>query len=163
MNKKGQLIKTNKAETLAEARDKANELRRIIYSRNIHPDIIKFCKPELVNENYFHAVFEATKSISDKIRTKSGLTEDGNALINKAFNVSNPILVINTLRTSSEKNEHNGFKSLLHGIFSMFRNPIAHEAKINWNINKDDAIDLLTTLSLLHRKLDNAVNIKDFR
>lgn len=160
INNKGQLIKIAKAETLDDARKRANELRNILYNRNIHPDVLKFCKPELVNKNYFHAVFEATKSIADKIRTKSGLTDDGNILIDKAFNIKDPILAINTLRTPAEQNEHKGFKNLLHGIFNMFRNPLAHEAKVNWYIDKNDAIDLLTTLSFIHRKLDKAVKIK---
>ncbi|HEY4636890.1 MAG TPA: TIGR02391 family protein, partial [Burkholderiales bacterium] len=27
----------------------------------MHPDVLRFCRPELVQKNYFHAVFEATK------------------------------------------------------------------------------------------------------
>ncbi|QEK11661.1 hypothetical protein FQB35_04400 [Crassaminicella thermophila] len=42
----------------------------------------------------------------------------------------------------------------------MFRTPLAHEAKVKWYIDKNDAIDLLTTLSFIHRKLDKVVKIK---
>jgi hypothetical protein len=35
-----------------------------------------------------------------------------------------------------------------------FRNPTAHEPKIYWPINEQDALDLLSLISLLHRRLD---------
>ena len=37
----------------------------------------------------------------------------------------------------------------------MFRNPAAHEARINWRMNKADAADLLSLALLIHRRLDN--------
>ncbi|WP_245518726.1 MULTISPECIES: TIGR02391 family protein [unclassified Mesorhizobium] len=38
----------------------------------------------------------------------------------------------------------------------MFRNPMAHEARINWAMSKEDAEDLLSLVSLIHRRLDAA-------
>ena len=32
----------------------------------------------------------------------------------------------------SERSEQSGFANLLRGTFGMFRNPTAHEARINW-------------------------------
>lgn len=159
INEKGQFIITSEATTINEAISKANNLRKILYDRNIHSDILKFCKPELIEENYFHAVFEATKSIADKLRNISGIQLDGNKLVYAIFDKGKPIVAINSLTSSSEINEQNGFKNLLLGIFSMFRNTMAHEAKIYWTISEQDAIDLLTTLSFIHRKLDNSVKI----
>lgn len=159
VNEKGQFATTPKATTINEANARANNFRKILHDRNIHTDILKFCKPELIHQNYFHAVFEATKSVFDKLRSISGLSLDGNQLVYKVFNRDKPIIAINSLTTFSEQNEQLGFKNLLLGIFSMFRNTTAHEAKIYWSISEQDAIDLLTTLSFIHRKLDNAVKI----
>lgn len=159
INEKGQFITTSKATTINEATSKANHFRKILYDRNIHSDILKFCKPEIIENNYFHAVFEATKSIADKLRNLSGLSLDGNQLVYKVFDKNKPLIAINSLVSPSQINEQNGFKNLLLGIFSMFRNTTAHEAKIYWSISEQDAIDLLTTLSFIHRKLDNAVKI----
>ncbi len=39
----------------------------------------------------------------------------------------------------------------------MFRNPTAHEARINWDMKKEDAEDLLSLVSLIHRRIDAAV------
>lgn len=159
IDNQGKFRKTLQANTIDEAHERASNLQKILYERNIHEDVLKFCKPELLQENYFHAVFEATKSISDKIRKISQLSLDGNNLVYKVFDDNNPLIAINSLRTPSEKNEQRGLKNLLLGIFSMFRNTLAHEAEIYWPVSEQDAIDLLTMISFIHRKLDNAVKI----
>jgi uncharacterized protein (TIGR02391 family) len=38
----------------------------------------------------------------------------------------------------------------------MFRNVTAHEARILWTMNREDAEDLLSLASLIHRRLDTA-------
>ncbi len=38
----------------------------------------------------------------------------------------------------------------------MFRNPTAHEARVKWQMSKEDAEDLLSLASLIHRRLDGA-------
>lgn len=38
----------------------------------------------------------------------------------------------------------------------MFRNPTAHEARALWAMDQDDAEDLLSMVSLIHRRLDGA-------
>src|SRR5690606_14099001 len=110
--------------------------------------------------NYFHAVFETTKSIADRIREKSSLTMDGAELIDRAFRLRErpPILVFNTLQTESEESEHKGFMHLIKGLFGMFRNTTAHAPKIKWAIDEQNALDCLTLASMLHRTLDNCVN-----
>jgi uncharacterized protein (TIGR02391 family) len=66
------------------------------------------------------------------------------------------MLAINDLRTESERSEQKGFVNLIKGIFGMFRNTLAHEAKVNWVVTRRDAEDLLTIVSLIHRRLDAA-------
>lgn len=61
------------------------------------------CKEEYLQQNYFHAVFEAAKSLSEKVRSKTGLQEDGSNLFNLALAVNNPKLALNSLETSSQK------------------------------------------------------------
>lgn len=111
-----------------------------------------------MQQNYFHAVFEATKSVADKIRAKSGCTSDGSRLVDDAFGLSSgvPALALNTLQNDTERSEHVGLMMLIKGMFSTFRNPGAHEPRISWPIGLDDALDLLTLVSMLHRRLDAA-------
>jgi len=156
----GRLREIKTVYTLSEAQKRAGKLYKQLLARNVHSDILLFCRAELLQDNYFHAVFEATKSIADKIREKSGLLSDGNKLVDEAFGGETPVLAFNTLRSETEKSEHAGFMNLLRGIFGTFRNTLAHAPKIKWNINEQDAIDMLTFTSFLHRKLDNCVRTR---
>lgn len=158
INNDGTLNRVQVAKTLKDTLVVYNELRRALESRNVHPEVIKYCGKEIQDDNYFHAVFESVKGLCIRIRSLSNLTTDGQKLIGDAFKQDNPILQINALYTESERDEHNGFRSLLLSIIQMFRNPLAHEAKIEWIITKEDALDLFSTLSFIHRKLDKAVN-----
>jgi uncharacterized protein (TIGR02391 family) len=118
--------------------------------------VLRFCRQELLADNYFHAVLEAVKSVADKLRARTGLTDDGAALVDRALTGDPPMLAINPLKTESEKNEQRGFANLLRGTFGMFRNTTAHEARINWPMTKEDAEDLFSLVSLIHRRLDAA-------
>ena len=133
-------------------------LRKLLEQRQVHSDVLVFCREELLKDNYFHAVFEATKSVADKIRMKSGFVSDGAALVDEVFSSKNPVLAINTLRTETEESEHKGFANLLKGVFGTFRNVTAHAPKIHWSIEEQDALDLLTMVSYLHRRLDRAAS-----
>lgn len=68
-----------------------------------------------------------------------------------------PFLAFNKLSNDTEKSEQSGLMNLFVGMFGTFRNTTAHGAKISWNITEDDALDLLTLVSLLHRRLDAAI------
>ena len=143
------------------ARNHADPSARL-HNRGVHADVLRFCRAELVEENYFHAVLEAMKSIASKIREQSGLSNDGAELVKDAFSfgkTSRPILAINALVTETDKGEQRGFVNLLIGLFGTIRNPTAHNPKIEWPISEQDALDILTTASLIHRKLDDAYRV----
>ena len=125
----------------------------------MHSEVLKYCKAELMQDNYFHAVFEATKGLAQRIRDMTGIHKDGPALVDHVFSVERPVLAMNTLRTETEKSQHKGFAALLKGCFGAVRNPLAHEPKILWK-GEDDASDYLSLISLLHRKLDDCVLIR---
>jgi uncharacterized protein (TIGR02391 family) len=155
----GKLRLTESVKTLDEAEERANRLRTELRRRNVHPDVLKFCRAELVRNNYFHAVLEATKSVADKIRTRTGLQSDGAALVDHAFGLGAagmPFLAFNSLQSETERSEHTGMMNLMKGMFSSFRNPTAHAPKIAWVITDQDAMDLLSLSSLLHRRIDGA-------
>lgn len=159
LGKDGKLRPVQKASTIEEAEERASRLRTQLESRCVHEDVLKFCRAELLKENYFHAVLEATKSVADKIRTLTGLTTDGSELATQAFSLGKsgrPRLAINSLVTETERAEQRGFTNLLVGLFGTFRNPTAHAPKIYWPIDEQDALDILSLISLVHRKIDKA-------
>jgi uncharacterized protein (TIGR02391 family) len=155
----GKVVRTTKESTINGARARAMSLRSSLEDRKAHQEIYKYCRAELVDENYFHAVLEAIKGIAERIRAASGLTTDGAELVNTAFSVKSPILVINSLRTETEISEQKGFSNMLIGLFGAVRNPTAHAPKIIWNMSEQDALDILSTVSFVHRKLDGTVKL----
>ncbi|WP_232254221.1 TIGR02391 family protein [Achromobacter xylosoxidans] len=48
---------------------------------------------------------------------------------------------------------------MLIGLFGAVRNPLAHAPKTNWPMSEQDALDILTLVSLIHRKLDGTTKI----
>lgn len=150
----GKLTSTQSTKTISEAEQKANRLKSKLELRNAHPLIFHYCKSELLVENYFHVVFEAVKSVAETIRLKTGLSEDGGALVDKAFSITNPLIKINDLTSETKESEHKGFANLIKGVFGMFRNTTAHAPKIIWEISEEDALDILSTISLIHRRLN---------
>jgi uncharacterized protein (TIGR02391 family) len=152
----GNLTNTEAVTTLKEAELRADALRVDLELRRVHPDVLRFCRAELVEDNYFHAVQEATKSVFDKLRTLTGRHDDGATLVEAAVGADKPILAINNLVSESERSEQKGLANLIKGAYGMFRNPTAHEARIKWDMKKEDAEDLLSLVSLIHRRLDGA-------
>ena len=150
----GQFRQREAVKTISDAERRVRTIQSKFQGRRIHPEVLKYCKVELMQDNYFHAVFEATKGLAQRIRDLSGIQADGAALIDRVFSIDQPILAFNTLQTDTEKSEHKGFAALLKGCFAAARNPLAHEPKILWD-GEDDAADYLSLISLLHRKLDD--------
>lgn len=148
-----------KVSRLQEIELRVKGLHIKLEQRNTHPAIFAYCRAELIAENYFHAVMEANKGLFQRIRDISGVEADGNKLIEQVFS-SNPIVIINNYTTQSEKDEHVGFCNLLKGLCSMFRNPLAHEPKVEWQISEQDALEILGIISYCHRRLDNAQKIR---
>jgi uncharacterized protein (TIGR02391 family) len=101
------------------------------------------------------------KSITSKIRSLSGLTGDGCDLVHDAFGqkYGTPLLAINAFKTETHKGEQNGFMNLLKGLYGTIRNPLAHDPKVEWPMTEQDALDILTMISLVQRKLDQAYRL----
>jgi uncharacterized protein (TIGR02391 family) len=152
----GRFHSVKSASTLLESEIRASKLQGTIASRKLHNHLLKFCRAELLQNNYFHAVLEATKSIASMIREKTGLTSDGAVLLDEAFSGSAPVLKINSFQTESEKSEQKGFVNLAKGLFGTFRNPTAHSARIEWSLSEEDAIDLFTLASYVLRRIEKS-------
>lgn len=154
----GRLVARDASRTADHARARADALRTKLAARHVHPDVVRFCRAELVQRNYFHAVLEASKSVSAKIRTMTGLTSDGAQLVDEAFTLKQnmPPLAFNSLQTVSERSAHSGYAHFARGVVGAFRNPTAHEPKVEFALTEEDALDMLATISMVHRRLDHA-------
>lgn len=120
----GKVCHTTPASTLTEALARADRLGEQLRKRNVHARVLDFCKAELVQSNYFHAVFEAMKSIKTRINELSAVAGDGAQLVDATFGVaSGPIIAINDLASQTDEGEQKGFVHLLKGLFGMIRTP----------------------------------------
>lgn len=159
VNDEGKIQRGPQASTLSEAAQHANNLRAELRRRGTHPDVLRYCSTELLQKNTFHAMLEATKSVFDKLRSRTGITGDGAALIDAALALGKsgtPRLAINTLASHTDRDEQTGFANLIKGLSGMFRNPVAHDPRLNRTVTDDELLELLTTLSMVHRRLDAA-------
>jgi uncharacterized protein (TIGR02391 family) len=130
-------------------------------NRNFHGEVIKNSKKLFLQENYFHAVFEAAKAYNNDVKIKAKNEKNGQPLMMDVWASSNGVLKITPCITQTDKDYQDGIKFISSGIMSAIRNPTAHEPAITWPINKQDCLDILSLISFLYRQLDKAVYYKD--
>lgn len=145
-----------RAKTLSEAEQRASRLKEKLELRGVHSELLRYCSAEIISDNYFHAVLEACKGIASVIRLRTDLIYDGAELIDAAFGGSAPRLHINRFVTKTETDEQKGFVNLAKGLFGTFRNPVAHAAKIEWDMTEADALDLFSLASYVLRRIDKS-------
>jgi len=110
-----------------------------------------------IDGHYVRAVEEAYKCINNTVKLKSGLSADGQDLMNQAFSIKNPILKLNALKTDSERNEQLGYMLSLGGCMTGIRNPRAHEHQL-WD-SPDVALEMLAWANHLMRIVHKAKRV----
>ena len=150
----GKIRNTLKAETLDEVDKRVKSLEQKLTDRDIHDEVKKYCIKDYLRKDYFDAVFEAAKGVSQRVRDITGLDKDGGVLFQTAFAKNDPYLYFNLLQTESEISEFIGLKELLESLFHLVRNIAAHTPKINWNVEETRALDIMTLISVAHKYLD---------
>ena len=159
INNSGKVAKAKggAATTLDQAAKRAGAIRTELRRRDTHPEVLRYCTTELLQKNTFHALLEAAKSIPDRIRNLTGLKLDGASLVNATLaNKSGPVLAINAGQTNTDRSEQSGFANLVVGLLGLYRNPTAHDPRLHRAVTDDDLLEALTTMSMVHRRLDNA-------
>lgn len=152
----GKVARAQKAETDTDALARSNRLRTALEQRGAHVQVTAYCREELLKTDYYEAVFEAIKGLGSRIREMTGIDADGYSLVETTMTGKTPQVRINPGQTRTERDEQLGMANLAKGLFSAFRNPAAHEPKVQWEMAEQDALDVLGTLSLIHRRLDQA-------
>lgn len=153
----GKVANAAKASTDSEAKARTTRMKTLLEQRGAHELVIAYCRPELVRADYYEAVFEAIKGLGSRLRTLTGVDADGHALVDQTMAGKGPLLKVNAGATTTDRNEQLGIANLAKGLFSAFRNRVAHEPRREWSMTEQDALDVLGTLSLVHRRLDTAI------
>jgi uncharacterized protein (TIGR02391 family) len=154
-------LKAGKATTLTEAQERAGTIRTELRRRSTHPEVVRYCTDELLAKNNFHATLEAAKSIPDRLRALTGLTTDGAGLVQDTLTpASGPVVAINAGITDTDRSEQSGFANLVTGLVGLYRNPTAHDPRLHRTVTDDELLEALTTISMVHRRLDTATITK---
>ncbi|MER5418060.1 TIGR02391 family protein [Streptomyces virginiae] len=159
VNEQGKVARGAVASTLTEAAQHANSLRAELRRRGTHPQVLAYCTQEILAKNAFHASLEATKSVFDRLRQLTGEQLDGARLVDTVVMpgaTGVPRVAINTFTTKTEEDEQKGFAALIKALGSMYRNPTAHDPRLHRPVSDEELLELLTTLSMVHRRLDSA-------
>jgi uncharacterized protein (TIGR02391 family) len=106
--------------------------------------------------HYDDAVSAAFKAVEHRVKTLTGSTKSGKPLMTYIFNEQSPTLDIahDDLDEGQKADETEGFKFLFMGAAQGLRNPRAHGAHLQ--TDKQEAMEMLATASLLMRALDRA-------
>lgn len=137
-------------------KDSLNEF----YNRNFHPSVVEHSQKLFVQGNYFHAVFESAKAYNKAVKEKSLSDSDGQKLMLNVWGCDNGVLKLTRCETQTDKDYQDGIKYMSSGLMSAIRNPTAHEPAIEWPIDKQDCVDILSLVSFLYRQLDKSAYYK---
>src|SRR6266700_1115769 len=96
----GKVARARAAVMLDEEQRRADDLSAELSRRDVHPDVLCFCRAEPLQQNYFHAVLEASKSVADKLRGLTRTTGAGSPLVDATCSLgSGPRIAFNGLAT----------------------------------------------------------------
>lgn len=124
----------------------------------LHPIIIEHALPQYDDGHLRDAVLDSIIAVFELIRQKTGLKEDGDKLIGKAFSLHDPYLILSDIDTESGQNDQKGFIEILKGSFQGIRNPKAHS--LTHDLTPLKAAQYLVFASLLARRIDEAKVVK---
>jgi len=149
----GKIVKTGRAD--ATLRSRESEAAKLFDARGFHAEVRKHARLLFLEGRHFHAVFECCKAFDKYVREKSRTAKHGSELMSAALSLAGP-LKLNAQRTETERNEQEGVMHLCMGLMRAIRNPESHEPELDWPIIKEDALDILSLISFLYRRIDGA-------
>ena len=139
-----------------------NRVRAALEQRNVHPDVMRCCRPELMRDSLLPMILEAARSAAKKLRQKAGSSAYGANLADDTLSLEHtPRLVFNSLQSGTELGEHMVLMQLIRYILVLFDGPPNEPPPVNWQAKEQDALDILVLISMLHRRLDQAVPTHD--
>lgn len=152
VNSKGNVITiSEKKETIDSIE---SEDHKLFVSRNLHHEVTKHATNHFLQQNYFDALDECCKAFDKYVSEKAKSDKSGIQLMSSVLSPDNGTLKLNQCNTATEKNQQNGLKFLCMGLISKIRNPMEHEPQHDFQVGRQDALDILSLISYLYREID---------
>lgn len=136
--------------------------------RRLHKTVKDASYNDYKNEDYYRAIEEAIKRFESATNTKSSNNSKGRDLMAQVFGKDKSLSVTQKYKKrdgsdfgdETKENIEEGQKFMSMGVMAGVRNPLAHEEKIELKesglFSEDDCLDVLSLLSHLFRRLDDA-------
>jgi uncharacterized protein (TIGR02391 family) len=97
------------------------------YDRRIrNPELRAATRSRFESRHYADAVEAGVKALNERIRARTGRTEDGDALMTVVFSPGRPLLRLNALKSKADESAQRGHMQLCQGVVAAWRNPRAH-------------------------------------
>lgn len=137
--------------------------------RRLHQTVKDASYNDYKNEDFYRAVEEAIKRFETVTKSKSGNNQTGRDLMAQVFGKDKCLSVTSKYKkrdgsdfgSDTQENIEEGQKFMSMGMMAGVRNPLAHEEKIELKetglFSENDCLDILSLLSHLCRRLDDAV------
>jgi len=133
-----------------------------IFNIMIDNDVLReCCKGLFADKHYAQSVEEAYKLLNQIVRNKAGrraVGKDGAEMMFSVFNIKNPVLRFNKMRTESEINQQNGYCQIIAGAMTGIRNPRAHTPK--HLDNPKIALELLVLANHVIRMVEKSIKTR---
>ena len=131
------------------------------YDRRIqNPELRAATRSRFQSRHYADAVEAGVKALNERIRARTGRTEDGDPLMTLVFSPTKPLLRINKLRSKADESAQRGHMQLCQGVVAAWRNPRAHA------LTDDDptrCLMMLETIADLIETTNQAVRTRHHR
>lgn len=128
------------------------------FSFLLHPEIIEHALTQYQHGHLRDAVLNSMIAVFDYIRKKTGLSEDGDRLIGKAFSLQEPYLILSEIVTESGRSDQKGFIQIFAGTYLGIRNPKAHT--LDHDLTPLKAAQYLVFASMLIRRVEESTLVK---
>jgi uncharacterized protein (TIGR02391 family) len=123
------------------------------------PDLNATCRTLYRDGHHARAVEEAFKFLANAVKGRSGEgTRDGQDLMLNVFSLEQPVLRLNRLRSTSERDEQAGYRFILAGAMTGIRNPRAHEHSLS--DEADVALEMLVLANHLMRAVRRSTRVR---
>jgi uncharacterized protein (TIGR02391 family) len=120
----------------------------------LHPIVTEKALAFYADRHYREAVLNSVIAVFDVIRARTGLKQDGAALVSEALSVDRPRLVLSELTTESGCNDQIGFMQIIQGMYKGIRNPKAHS--LQHDLDEHKAAQYMVLASLVMRRITDA-------
>jgi uncharacterized protein (TIGR02391 family) len=91
-----------------------------------NPGLRAATRSRFESRHYADAVENGVKALNERIRARTGRTEDGDSLMTVVFSPNKPLLRLNKLQSKADESAQRGHMLLCQGVVAAWRNPRAH-------------------------------------